>query len=503
MLNGGHATMTELPHSRRMLILVICCAAVLMSGMDNTIVNIALPVIHKDLHASLSELQWVVDAYTLVLASLLMLSGSLGDRLGRRVIFLIGLIVFTTGSALCGLAPGLGWLIAFRCVQALGGSMLNPVAMAIITNVFTDSRERAFAIGVWGGIVGISIGLGPVIGGVLLQFAGWRSIFWVNVPIGIAAIVLLMLFVPESRASVPRRPDPVGQVLVILGLAALTSAIIEAPNRGWISAATAVAFGITAVAFGALGAWESHRNQPLIELRFFRSIPFSGATLMAVCAFGNYSGFLFLNTLYLQQVRGYSPLTAGLLTIPLAVGSLIFSPLSGRIVGARGPRIPLVSAGLVMTLGALMMIPADPGTPIPYIIVCYLLFSIGFGLVNTPITNTAVSGMPRSQAGIASGIATTSRQVGTTLGVAAVGSALSTELGHQAIRVGFRSAEVIPWWIVACCGIFIVVGGFTTSTWWAKRSATRVLSEEAAGKNPAPSVERLADTPEVTAKLIQ
>ena len=223
--------MPELSPRRRLLVLAICCSSLFIVGLDVTIVNIALPSIKTDLHASVSGLQWTLDAYTVVLASLLMLAGSTADRLGRRRVFQTGLLLFTLASGLCSIAPSLGWLIAFRMLQAVGGSMLNPVAMSIITNTFTDPRERARAIGVWGGVVGISLALGPVIGGGLVESVGWRSIFWINIPVGLAAVVLASRFVPESRAPHPRRLDPVGQVLVIAVLASVTYAIIEGPSR--------------------------------------------------------------------------------------------------------------------------------------------------------------------------------------------------------------------------------------------------------------------------------
>ena len=197
---------------RRLLILAICCMSMVIVGLDNTIVNVALPSIQRDLHASVSGLQWVVDGYTLVLASLLVLSGSTADRFGRRITFQAGLATFTIGSLLCSLAPSLGWLVAVRMLQAVGGSMLNPVAMSIITNTFTDRAERARAIGVWGAAVGVSLALGPVVGGLLIASVGWRGIFWVNIPVGVAAIVLTAMFVPESKATHPRRLDAVGQV---------------------------------------------------------------------------------------------------------------------------------------------------------------------------------------------------------------------------------------------------------------------------------------------------
>src|SRR4030088_709168 len=221
---------------RRLLILGICSMSLLIVGLDSTIVNIALPAIHRSFHSSFSGLQWTIDAYVLVIASLLMLSGSTADRIGRRRTFQTGLVLFTLGSLLCSLAPSLGWLVVFRIIQAVGGSMLNPVAMSIITNTFRDPKERARAIGVWGGVVGISMSLGPIVGGALVGSVGWRSIFWINIPIGVLALVLTALFVPESRAPRPRRLDPVGQLLVMVALATLTYGIIEGPNAGWWSA---------------------------------------------------------------------------------------------------------------------------------------------------------------------------------------------------------------------------------------------------------------------------
>ncbi len=248
--------MPELTAARRRLVLAICCMSLLIVSMDVTIVNVALPAIGRDLGASLSGLQWTVDAYTLVLASLLIFSGSTADRLGRRRVFQVGLATFTAASLLCSLAPGLPALVAFRMVQAVGGSMLNPVAMSIITNVFVEPRERARAIGVWGGVVGISLGLGPVVGGLLVESVGWRGIFWINVPIGLAAMALTARFVPESKAAVARRPDAVGQLLAMVALASLTYAIIEAPRLGWLAMSTLLLGGVALVAGAAFVHYE-------------------------------------------------------------------------------------------------------------------------------------------------------------------------------------------------------------------------------------------------------
>jgi EmrB/QacA subfamily drug resistance transporter len=468
---GSH----ELSQGRRMLILAICCMSLLIVGLDTTIVNIALPSIQRDLHAPVSGLQWTIDAYTLVLASLLMLSGSTADRVGRRRTFQTGLAVFTLGSLLCSLAPGLGWLVAFRMLQAVGGSMLNPVAMSIITNTFTEPAERARAIGIWGGVVGISMALGPIAGGLLVTSVGWRGIFWVNIPVGLAAIVLTALYVPESRAPHPRRVDPVGQLLVIVALATLTYAIIEGPRLGWSSGRTIGFFVLAVAAIAGLIAYEPHREEPLIDLRFFRSAPFSGATVIAVCAFAALGGFLFLNTLYLQDVRGYSALHAGLYTLPMAAMTVVFAPLSGRIVGARGPRLPLLVAGVAITISGLMLTRLTSVTPMSWLITAYVIFGLGFGLVNAPITNTAVSGMPRTQAGVAAAVASTSRQVGMSLGVAMVGSAVLSVLAGM-FRLGFAEASHVGWLIIAGCGVAVFTVGAITTGRWARATAERTAS---------------------------
>jgi EmrB/QacA subfamily drug resistance transporter len=286
-------------HARRWKTLGVLSLSLFIVGLDNTIVNLALPAIRRDLGSSLSGLQWIIDAYTLVLASLLMLGGSTGDRLGRRRTFQVGLALFGVGSLLCSLAPSTGWLIAFRAVQAVGGSMLNPVAMSIITNVFTERAERARAIGVWGSVVGLSMALGPLLGGLLVDTVGWRSIFWLNVPVAVAVVVLAARFVPESRAPRARRFDPAGQLLMIVLLAGVTFGIIEGPGLGWGSPLIVGSFLAGAAALAGLLLVESRRVEPLLDPRFFASVPFSAATLIAVAAFAAFAGFLFLNALYL------------------------------------------------------------------------------------------------------------------------------------------------------------------------------------------------------------
>ncbi|HEY3946963.1 MAG TPA: MFS transporter [Solirubrobacteraceae bacterium] len=486
------STQATCSHSRRLLILAICCMSLLIVGLDTTIVNVALPSIRRELSASVSGLQWTIDAYTLVLASLLMISGSTADRIGRRRVFQIGLFVFSLGSLLCGLAPSLPALIGFRVLQAIGGSMLNPVAVSIIRNVFEDPRERAQAIGLWGAVFGLSMALGPVLGGALVDGVGWRAVFFVNVPIGVAAIALTALFVPESRAQRPRRLDPVGQLLVTAALALLTYSIIQAPRHGWTSPETLGLFAGALVAFVVLIVYELHRRDPLIELRFFRSAPFSGASAIAVLAFAAQGGFLFLNTLYLQEVRHFSPLHAGLYILPMAGMQLLFAPLSGWMVGRVGSRPSLLIAATAVTAAAVMLTRLTPTTPTGYLLASYVLFGIGFGLVNPPITDTAVSGMPSSQAGVAAAVASTSRQVGVTLGVAVLGAiaggALSGTLGPS-----FVQASHSAWTVVAVLGVAMFVIGALTTTRWARATADRTAHALSERRPALPLTAQAAD----------
>src|SRR4051794_28439622 len=462
------------PRTRPRLVLAICCMSLLIVGMDVTIVNVALPSIRRDFGASVAGLQWTTAAYTVVLASLLMLGGSTADRVGRARVFKVGLALFTAASLACALAPGVGWLVAFRVLQGAAGAMLNPVAMSIIRNTFEDPRERAQAIGIWAAVVGISLALGPVLGGLLVGLS-WRAVFLVNIPIGLAAIALTARFVPESRAPRPRRPDPVGQILVVVLLASLTSAIIQGPSLGWGSPWTVALIVTAGVSLVTFVRYELRRGDPLIEPRFFASRPFSAATIIAVAAFTAFGGFLFLNTLYLQDVRGLSPLSAGLCTLPLAAMTVVVSPIAGRVVGTRGVRGPLVVGGLGVGAGSPMPVSLSAGTAPGRLLAAYSVFGLGFGAVNPPITNAAVSGMPASQAGVAAAVATTSRQVGLTLGVAVFG-AVATAGVDGSLHGGLATASHVAWWLMAALGAGIVALGLAASTGAARASADRTAA---------------------------
>src|SRR6204780_3459312 len=454
---------------RRAIVLAVCCSALFMVGLDNTIVNVGLPEIGKSLHTSVAGLQWTVAGYTIALASLLLFSGAAADRIGRRTIFQVGLSLFTLGSWLCSLAPSLSWLIAFRVLQGVGGSMLNPAALGIITNTFTTPSDRAKAIRVWDGVSGLSMALGPVIGGILVGTVGWRGIFWANIPVGLVAVSMTALLVPDSKAPRSRRADPLGQVLVITMLASLAYAIIQGPANGWFSVQTLGFFLVSVTALLILLRYEPRRADPLIDLRFFKSVPFSAANATAVCAIAASAGFLFLTTLYLQDVRGFTALRAGLTLLPMPIMMAVSSPISGRILARRGPRVPFVIAGAALTLStaALSQLSATSG-PI-FLIATYGLFGIGAGMVNVPISNGVMSGVP-------SGMNSSSRQLGQSLGVAIVGSVLAASL-RGSLHVGFLEAAHAGWWIMAGCGYAVLVLGVIATTQWAKATAVNAGAE--------------------------
>jgi EmrB/QacA subfamily drug resistance transporter len=412
--------------SARTWVVVLTAIGSLMAALDTLVVSTALSTIRVDLGASIEQLEWTVNAYNLSFAVLLMTGTALGDRFGRRNLYATGLALFTVASVGSALAPDVGWLIAFRALQGVGGSMLNPVAMAIVTNTFTEPGERARAIGMWGSVFGLSVALGPVVGGALVDSVGWRGVFWMNIPVGVAALILTALFVPESRAGIYRRPDAFGQILIMILLGTVSYAIIEGPRYGWAAPRILLCFAAAAAALAVFAAWEPRRADPVVDLRFFRSLPFSGAALTAVTGLCAFAGFLFLITLYLQDVRGYRPLTAGLFLLPMAVVMGCSAPLAGRVIARRGTRIPLLISGAGIAVGGVLLTFLTGSSPVWYVAACCLVFGIGQGWLNAPITNNAVTGMPRSQAGVAASIASTGRQVGSALGVAIMGSLIAS-----------------------------------------------------------------------------
>lgn len=437
---------------RRWTVLAVCCLSLFLVGLDTTVVNVGLPAIGEGLGVGTRGLEWTVDAYTLVLASLLVTSGAMADRFGRRRVFRTGLVVFGVASAACAMAPSVGVLVAARAVQGVGASMLSPVALAIVVNAMPDPKERARAIGVWASVFGLSMAAGPVTGGVLVDAFGWRSLFWVNVPVVVVALVLCAVFVPESRAERARRLDVPGQVLLTVVVGAVVAVLIEGPHIGWASPAALVLYATTAAATAGFVWVESRRSEPLMDLGLFRSRAFGSAALGAVAVFVALSVTLLLSTLYLQHTRGWTPLQSGLATLPLAAGAVVCAPWSGNLVGRVGPRRPLVVAGGFITVGGLCLVGLERDTNVLVLLLAHLFIGIGFGFANAPITNTAVSGLPPARAGVAGAIASAARQVGSAIGIAAAGGLVAGR-GPTELAEGSRPG----WFLVAACGTSLLV----------------------------------------------
>jgi EmrB/QacA subfamily drug resistance transporter len=400
------------------VVLLTACLALFVSTLDNTVVNVALPHLGRDLHASGAALQWVVDSYLVVRGCLLMSAGALGDRHGRRRVFQFGLAVFGAGSLLCSLALSPGMLIGFRVVQAVGGCFLVPSSLALVTEAYPESGERARAIGVWSATTAVSTGLGPPVGGLLVDTLGWRSVFWINLPIVAVTMALAARYAPESSRAAGRRLDLPGQVLISLALLGIVAGFIEASVAGWGAPLVILLFVVGLISAVGFVAVEFRVDQPLLSPRYFRSRPFSGAAVVVASTYV----ILFINTLYLQDVRGYSALEAGLLMVPSTLGGLALSPVFGRITAARGPLLPVLLSVSSLLAGTLVLAFSAAGGFIPLLILCYVLIGLGGELVNTPVTNAAVSGMPSERAGVAGAVTSTFRQVGNSVGVALFGT---------------------------------------------------------------------------------
>lgn len=437
---------------RRWGILAICCTSLFVVGLDTTIVNVALPAIGEGFGVGTVGLEWIVNAYTLVLASLLISSGALADRFGRRRIFQIGLVVFGVASIVCALAPSVGVLIAARIAQGVGGSMLSPVALAIVVNVMTDPKERAKAIGVWAAVFGLSMAAGPIVGGVLVESFGWRSVFWVNVPVIAVVLMLTAVFVPQSRAEQPRRLDLPGQVLLMVVVGGSVALLIEGPRIGWLASGAIAGYVAVAAALAAFVRVESRKSEPLMDPSLFRHRPFTAAVLGAIVVFVALNATLLLGTFYLQQAREMTPAAAGAMTLPMAVAATICAPLSGILVGRFGARLPLLIAGSFTALGGLCLVSLDNSTGASTLLVAYLFLGIGFGFSNAPITNTAVNGLPRSQAGLAGGITSSARQFGAALGVALAGGMIA-----GSAQSDIAEASRAGWILVVACGLVVLV----------------------------------------------
>jgi EmrB/QacA subfamily drug resistance transporter len=444
------------------VVLAVLVLSVLLVSIDNLIVNVALPVLSRDLSAGLTDLQWVVDAYTLVFAGLLLVGGNLGDRFGRKRLLLLGLGLFATTSLLAALSHDTGQLIASRAAMGAAAALVYPATLAILTNVFTQPRQRAMAIGIWAATSGLAVALGPVVGGLLLEHYSWSSVFLVAIPLALLAIVLGWFLVPDSRDPAPDRFDVVGALLSVASIVVLVHTIIEAPRNGWASAATLVGLGLATVLLVTFVSWEAHRRAPLFDVRLFRNARFSAASASIALAFFGLFGFIFLITQYFQVVDGYSTLAAGLRTLPFAVVMGALSPVAVVAVRAVGTKV-VVAAGLaLMSIGFAVAATVSPGSQYwGAVVVSMVLMAAGLALVSSPATEAIMGALPLAKAGAGSAVNDTTREVGGTLGVAVLGSVMVSVYGARVADV--LHGRGLPAGMVAAAQDSVVAGYATVS----------------------------------------
>jgi EmrB/QacA subfamily drug resistance transporter len=415
-------------YDRRWWTLVVLSVSLLVISLDNTILNVALPTIERDLDASASDLQWIVDSYTLVFAGLLLTMGALGDRFGRRLALVSGLAVFGAGSLWSALAPSADALIAARALMGVGGALIMPTTLSILTNVF-PAGERGKAIGIWAAVAGLGVAIGPVAGGWLLEHFDWSAVFTVNLPIVVGSIAAAAFLVPSSKDPDKAHIDPLGAILSTAGLGALVWAIIEAPHSGWSDGTVLVAFGAAAVMLVGFVAWELRSRAPMLDVRLFRVRRFSGASLAIALAFLSLFGTIFFLTMYLQNVMDLTALEAGIRVTPVAGGLVLAGPASAKLAERAGTRL-VVAVGLTVVAAALMVL-AGLEVDSRYGTVAAALVLLGFGMGATmaPATESIMSSLPLANAGVGSAMNDTVRMVGGTLGVAILGSLLSSGYG--------------------------------------------------------------------------
>jgi len=415
----------EKAEQRRWWILGVLCFSLLVIVLDNSILNVAIPTIVRELDATNSDLQWIVDAYTIVFAGLLLTAGSLGDRFGRRPALQLGLVVFGIGSLLAALSTTADQLIATRAFMGIGGAFIMPATLSIITNVFPAS-ERAKAIGVWAATAGVAVALGPLTGGFLLEHFYWGSVFLVNLPVVLVGLVAGVFLIPDSKDPHPQRLDPVGALLSIVGLATLLYAIIEGPDFGWTDSTTLAAFAAGGLILGAFFVWELRSDHPMLDLRFFRNPRFSVASGAIALTFFAMFGSVFLLTQYLQFVLGYSPLQSGARLLAYAIPMMIFAPLSARFVERLGAKVVVAGGMAVFAVGMLSSVALDASSSYGAIAWRMALMGTGMALTMAPATDSIMGSVPLAKAGVGSAINDTTRQIGGAVGIAVIGSVFSS-----------------------------------------------------------------------------
>jgi EmrB/QacA subfamily drug resistance transporter len=468
-LLAGPAVVSRREHGgHRSAALVVVCVAALIINVDNTILNVALPTLVRDLHATSSELQWIVDSYAMVFAGMLFVGGSLADRFGRKRFFLTGLAVFAAASIGAAFSGSVHLLIGCRALMGLGAALTIPASLSIINDIFRDPKERARAIGAWAGTIGLGIAVGPIAGGLLLSRFWWGSIFLVNVPIVAAGFIGAVMLVPDSRNPDASRPDPVGAGLSIAGLGLLLWAIIEAPSRGWTSGPVVAVALASLVMLTSFVVWEAHSDHPMLPLGFFGHRRFSIALAAECLGVFGLMGALFVQTQFLQFDLGYSPLQAGVRILPIAamiVVSASASPVLARFVGVK----LTVAAALGAIAGGLWQISAHSTASTTYgaVIVGLVLIGTGAGLLLPTATNAVVGSVPQGDSGIGSATNTVALQVGGALGVAVIGSVMLTRYqDHMSAALAGRHvpATVAPTILGSLGGALVVArraGGAT------------------------------------------
>jgi EmrB/QacA subfamily drug resistance transporter len=427
------AVITAQEHQRRWWTLLCLCLCVVVIGVDNTILHVALPSIVRDLDASGSQLQWIVDGYTVVFACLLLTAGSLGDRFGRRRALMFGVGWFGLFSAVASFAQSPGQLITARALMGLGAAFIYPATLSVLTNVFTEPSERAKAIGIWAGVSGIGIAIGPLVGGVLVEHFGWSSVFLINVPVCTLALLGASRLIPGALRHPDSPLDPFGGVLSIGALSALLFAIIDAPESGWVSQRVLLAFAAAAVLVAAFVVWERTTPNPMLDVRFFADPRFSAASATVTLTQFAMFGSTFLLTQYFQFVLGYSPLEAGLMMTPVALGLMMGAPVAPRLVTHHGTK-RVVMAGLLVILVAVLCYRSDMlMSTFTTGFAVRLVFGMGLGLTQAPATESIMGSLPPSRAGLGSAVNDTTRQTGGALGVAVLGSIFASHF-HNVVR---------------------------------------------------------------------
>jgi len=423
-------------YTRRWYTLGVLCLSLLVIVVDSTIVNVALPTFTRELHASTSGLQWIVDAYTLTFAALLLLAGAIADRYGRHHALAAGLAVFAAGSLAAAFTHTTAELIAARAVMGIGGAFIMPATLSIITSVFTDPAERTKAIGLWSAVSGLGVAIGPVAGGWLLAHFSWDSIFLVNLPIVAVALVAGRWLVPASRAPQSGRLDLTGAVLSVAALTILTYTIIEAPGNGWLSATT---LGMAAVAVALLAAfvvWEARSDHPMLPLHLFRNRRFTGAGLTITVLFFALSGAVFLNSQILQFVLGYSPLAAGVRALPSAAALAVFSPVGASLAKRAGTLVPVALGLAAVTGGLALFATASAASGYGHYILAMVIVCAGIGLAMSAATAASMQELPPAMAGVGSAVNDTTRNMGSVLGVAVIGSVTASVFASRMAHLG-------------------------------------------------------------------